>query len=336
MDNGLTAKSNFWSMVHGPLSLVHGPWSMVHGLFLVLSFLLACSPFKPASPTLAIVNGSIITLDDFKKAMAAEQWKFGSEFGVSPERLKQLKTQVLETLLKDRLLLAEADKRKIQIPESEVEKSVEQFQSSYTKQDDFAKVLQMRGLSLKDFREERAEEMRIKKLSEQIVAEQSVITEQDLKKYYEAHRSEFQHPGQVHARQIVTDSEEKGEALLKRLEGGGSFEEIAKKYSLSPDRKVGGDLGWFGRGIMPQEFDRVCFNLKLKAFSPVVQTPYGFHLFQVLEIRGAGQLPFDEVVGDLRKRLTELQGRDLFQKWYESLKGQAKIEVHTELLGGGD
>ena len=301
-------------------------------ILFVLFCLIACSPSKPASPTLATVNEQKITLDDFGKALTMEQWKFGSEGGLTPAQAKQLKTQVLETLLKDALLLEEADKRGITIPDAEVEKSVGQFKNYYAKEDDFEKLLQVRGLTLKDFKEQRRKELRIKKLSEQVTVEQIKLTPEVLKKYYEAHLSEFSHPEQVRARQIVTDTKEKADALRKMLIDGASFEETAAKYSLSPDRKEGGDLGWFGRGIMPQEFDHVCFGLKPKALSPVVKSPYGFHLFEVLETRGAGQFSFDEVEADIQKRLMQSEGRDVFQKWYDGLRAAAKLEVHQELL----
>ncbi len=116
------------------------------------------------------------------------------------------------------------------------------------------------------------------------------------------------------------------------LVGGASFEEVARKYSLSPDRKQGGDLGWFGKGIMPQEFEQICFHLKINELSPVVKTPYGFHIFQVLEMREAGQSAFDEVREEIRERMVGTKGRGLFQSWYEGLRAKAKIEVRTELL----
>lgn len=301
-------------------------------LFCIAPLIIACSPSKPHSPVLVTINGEKITLADFQKALGLEQWKFGGEVGLTGERLKQFKTKVLETLIKDHLLLQEADKRAIPVSNLEVEQGVSEFKSYYPKQEDFEKLLQLRGWTLEDFRTEKMQELKIKKLMEAVTKEENPFSEEDLKQYYAAHAEEFRHPEQVHAKQIVTDTKEKAEGLREMLLKGSSFEEVARKYSLSPDRKQGGDLGWFGRGVMPPEFDRVCFQLKVGVLSPVIKTPYGFHLFQVLETRGAGQFPFDEVGEEIKKKLMETKGRDVFQKWYEVLRSQAKIEVHTELL----
>lgn len=301
--------------------------------FLILLLVFACSQ-KPDSPELATVNGEPVLLVDFRKALDMEEWKFGMEVGLTEKRLQQLKTRVLDSLLKDRLLLQEADKRKIAVSDAEVGESLDRVRKSYPNRGDFEKLLQSRGIKLEDFRGERLKELRIRKLMESVAQEQLLLTEERLKKYYDEHRADFHHPDQVRARQIVTDSEEKAESVRALLEGGMSFEEVAGKYSLSPDRKKGGDLGWFGRGEMPVEFEQACFRLKANTLSPVVKTPYGFHLFEVLEKRGAGQLPFDAVREAILAKIAETEGRAAFQKWYETLRSQAKITVKTELLEG--
>ena len=325
MDKGLITKRKFFfrSIVHGLLSIV---------LPLPLLLLLSCSPSKPSSPTLALVNGEKMPLSDFQKALDWEQWKFGTEVSLSDSRAQQLKTKAMDSLLKDRLLLQEAKKRNITVSELEIEKSVESVRKNYPNQDDFEKLLRSKGLTVEDFRQQRIQELTIKKLMEAVTKEQLSLTMDRLKKYYEEHLTEFQHPDQVRARQLVTDSAEKAESLRAMIVNGTPFEEVAKKYSLSPDRKKGGNLGWFGKGEMPLEFEQVCFRLNNGELSSVIKTPYGYHLFEVLEKRGAGQLPFDEVRESIQTKIMETEGRAAFQKWYEQIRSQAKIEVHTDLL----
>ena len=77
--------------------------SMNLKLLILLLLVASCSP-KSRSPVLATVNGDSITLQEFQKALGMEEWKFGSEIGLTGERLKQLKTKVVESLLKDRII----------------------------------------------------------------------------------------------------------------------------------------------------------------------------------------------------------------------------------------
>lgn len=158
------------------------------------------------------------------------------------------------------------------------------------------------------------------------------LSQEDLKNYYESHQNLFQHPEQVHSRQIVTDSMEKALALREMIMRGSPFEEVAGKYSMSPDRKKGGDLGWFGRETMPSEFDQICFQLVVGSLSPVVKTPYGFHIFQVLERREAGQFPLSAVEGEIRMKLKETKEKEIFEHWFENLKEKATIKIDQKLL----
>lgn len=289
-------------------------------------FFFSCSPSSPPSPILAKVNSQVVTLAEFQRYLQAEQWKYGE---IQP---LQAKAKLLDAFLKDQLLLAEAKEREIVVSSEEVDESLSKFKNLYPREEDFEGLLISKGWSLRDFAEQRAKELTIQKLGEAVVAEQLKLPQQDLQNYYEQHKEEFQHPEQVHARQIVTDSKEKVLALREMLIKRGAFEEVALKYSLSPDRKRGGDLGWFGRGVMPKEFDAICFSLPVGELSPVIQTAYGYHLFEVLEKRPAGEFSFAEVQQEIRETLKAQRGREVFQKFYEVLRAQARIEVYANVL----
>lgn len=289
-------------------------------------FFLSCSPAQPPSPLLATVNGDGVTLAEFQNYVQTEQWKFGE---VQSAKAKE---KLLDGFLKDHLLLTEAKRRGINVSSQEINESVQKFKSHYPKEEEFEKLLSLKGSSFEEFEERRAKELTIQKLVEAVVDKELKLSGEDLKKYYQEHRGEFQHGEEVHARQLVTDSKEKAQALREMLLKGTPFEEVALKYSLSPDRKEGGDLGWFERGRMPKEFDAICFSLPVMELSPVVQTPYGYHLFQILEKRGAGELSFEEVQTKIRERLKSQRGREVFQKFYERLRASAKVKVYEEVL----
>lgn len=76
----------------------------------------------------------------------------------------------------------------------------------------------------------------------------------------------------------------KAEDVLKRVRAGEDFGELAKQFSVDPSNKdKGGDLGWFGRGMMVKEFEDAAFSLQPGQVSDVVQTPFGFHIIKVDE-----------------------------------------------------
>lgn len=306
---------------------------LLPSLFFCLFALHGCSRPKGPLPALATVNGEAILVEDFEKAFEMEKWKFGNPISWTKKELREVKNNVLNGLIKKRILLQEARKRQdVTVSKKEVEQSVEEFKKSYAKEDDFERFLRLRNLTEDDFYQQRLHDLMIRKLMDKVVLQNVDLSEERLKQYYQENIAQFKHPEQIHVRQIVSDSEEKTKSLRTMISEGALFEEVAKKYSLSPDRQHGGDLGWFGRGVMPKEFDRICFRLPLKELSPVVQTPYGYHLFEVLERRGAGQFAFDQVKENIIQALQEEEGKEIFKEWYQKQLQGAEIEVQFKLL----
>lgn len=82
----------------------------------------------------------------------------------------------------------------------------------------------------------------------------------------------------VKAKHILVQHEYEAQDLIKKLEAGESFEDLAGKFSTCPSGKRGGDLGEFGRGRMVKPFDEAAFALQVGQTSAPVRTQFGFHL----------------------------------------------------------
>ena len=148
------------------------------------------------------------------------------------------------------------------------------------------------------------------------------ITDEDLKKVYEAQKNQYE---QVKARHILIafkgspaaqpekpelteeQAKAKAEDIRKQLVGGASFEELAKKESDDVGSgSRGGDLGEFGPGQMVPEFEKAAFEAKVGDLTPVVRTQFGYHVIKVDE---HGSTPFEQVKATLERseRQTRLQ-----------------------------
>lgn len=92
-------------------------------------------------------------------------------------------------------------------------------------------------------------------------------------------------PSKIHAAHILVKTEQEAGVILFDLQRGADFGEMAKKYSMCPSKKQGGDLGWFGKGQMVREFEDVAFSAALGAISKPFKTQFGWHLLKVLESR---------------------------------------------------
>ena len=85
---------------------------------------------------------------------------------------------------------------------------------------------------------------------------------------------------QISASHILVDHEHEIQDLLKKLEEGKSFEELAKEFSKCPSGKTGGSLGSFGKGQMVAPFETAALNLKVGEISGPVKTQFGYHLIR--------------------------------------------------------
>lgn len=137
------------------------------------------------------------------------------------------------------------------------------------------------------------------------------ISEADLRKAYAANQDRFRLPERAKVRHILVGKDKpaaelpKYEALakdiIKKLQGGASFADLAKQYSDDTSNKnTGGDLGYVQRGQMVPEFERAAFTQKVNEFGGPVKTMFGYHVVQVTEKQEARLQPFDEVQDTLR------------------------------------
>jgi peptidyl-prolyl cis-trans isomerase C len=135
-------------------------------------------------------------------------------------------------------------------------------------------------------------------------------TRKEVDLYYKTHRSSFLAPERVHVLHIVknasTDSDRHSarfvlEKAERDLRAGMSLSEAADHYSDCAGN--GGDLGWFTRDVMVEEFEEVVFNLQPGQVSPIFETRFGLHIALLLEKRPAGIRPLSEVYDELADAL---------------------------------
>ncbi len=155
------------------------------------------------------------------------------------------------------------------------------------------------------------------------LAAEVTLEEGELEDYYEEQKSRFQGNEQRRARHILIATGDDEEAARKRIDelaakiaAGESFEELAKAHSEDPgSAKQGGDLGFFGRGVMDAAFEEVAFALAKGEVSDPVRSQFGYHLIKVEEIRAGEGKDFAEVKDDLANELKRSRAeKDYFEK----------------------
>jgi peptidyl-prolyl cis-trans isomerase C len=280
---------------------------------------------------IATVNGETLGRNDFEREISRELEFSEGAPPPTPEQLEPIKKQLLEESIEHALLLQASRENNVTVNADAVDREVLRMSADFPA-DGFQQALSESQLSLSEFKQKTAERLTIRKLFEEHVYPRVGVTEEELRAYYEAHQNEFEEPEQVHAEQIVVKQMDEARRILGQIRAGKKFSEMAQKYSLSADAKVGGDLGFFKHGDMPPEFDEVAFKLGVGQISDIVATEYGFHIFRVLEKRPAKKKELAQIRDDVERQLLKQKRETAQREFVEGLKKKAQISVNEPVL----
>jgi peptidyl-prolyl cis-trans isomerase C len=305
-------------------------------LLSALAWVLAvgCSKDKhessPGPWAVAVVNTEAITLEEFQEALD-EIRSVGKGFFVDQERADSLKRDLLERMIDTRLLLQEAGRKRIVLDPKITEATLDLARREYPPgglEEDLLK----QGKTLEAYLEETGSSLLLRKLLKREVIDRIAVSREEVEKYYQEHGDQFRKPEEVRVRQIVTKTEEEAENLRKTILRGASFEELAREHSLGPEAKEGGDLGYFPRGRMPPAIEEACFKLWSSYVGRATASPYGFHLFQLVDRRPARELSLEEAVPEIERKLIDEKTREAETYYIRSLRERANIQRDLSLL----
>jgi len=270
----------------------------------------------------ATVNGDPITLGEFQERFARAGFK---QDGDIPE----VKEEFLHRLVERKMLLKEAQRRRIKIGLPEINQRIDAFKKEHGK--DVKEELAAQGVDFEKWKSDIWENMMIEKLVAREVDRQVSVSAAEVRRYYQANQDSFNRPEQVRVRQIVVATEEEAQNVLGRLRKGADFAAVAREKSTAPEAASGGDLGYFAPGEMPAEFN-VVFGLQRGGLSDVVKSPYGFHVFKLEDRKAAGKRSIEEVSEEIARTLFQEKQEGRYQRWLKELRSRTKFEVNYQAL----
>jgi len=317
--------------------------------------------------TVIKVNDTKISKGQFDRKM--DEAIGASMFGQMGIDLKNNKNEFLIYIVKQRvvnelivkaLMDEEIKRRGIKVSNKDIEDGVKEIIQKLGSKEQLDTILKQNGISPAQFKRDVAEQVRIRKMAEQLG--DSSVSDAEAKAFYDKNIKKFTYDDQVRVSHILISANEKELDQIVRAENEGKnltdaeiakkvsekvaekkseiekihnelkndltqFARIAKDKSQDPGSAVkGGDLGFFPKGQMVAEFERVAFSIKPNTLSEIFKTQYGYHILVVTDRKAAGKEPFEKVQDSIKAYLKNEKQVRYVDDLVESLKKNAKIE----------
>jgi parvulin-like peptidyl-prolyl isomerase len=327
---------------------------------------------KPAA-TVRLIRSEVITVRQLQKQLAPLEAQAKRTLSKDERKL------VLDGLIARSLLEQAAERDKVYASEAEIKARIEEYRKNAAQSlnlgrdltdTELQQVVKNSGLSWEEFQKTIKYQIllvnyaRVKRKSQ--IEAIKAPADDDAKDYYEANKKEFFADDMASLQHIFIDTrpltikEDREKALkraddiLRELKGGGSFEDLATKYSEDSSSKYkGGDIGTFSRAdeqrqqLFGKDFFDAIFRLKKGETSGVLQSNIGYHIIRVRERIDAKLLTIDDKIPPLyqitvrefiKRSLAAQRQNDTLAKALgdivDELKKTAEIKIFEENVGG--
>jgi parvulin-like peptidyl-prolyl isomerase len=330
-----------------------------------LSALLLCGCVNKNA--IITVNGEAITKQQYETVFnAAAGNSMFSQMGIDLKKDSgsflhlMLKDRVVNELIVKKLIDQEVNKRHIKISKEDMDKELKNIIDKVGSKEKFNELLKQNGVTTAQFKKDLEDEVKIKKLVDSLSVVS--ISDKEAKKFYNENIEKFKNPDKVRASHILVsanpeelkekitadkknlsaaevdaavkkemaEKKAKAEKLLAEVKKNPSeFAKVAKENSDDTvSAKAGGDLGFFGKEEMVEPFAKAAFSMKPNTISPVVTSPYGYHIILVTDRQKAGVESFDSVKEQIKVFLDNQEKVKVLQQFVDTLKNNAKIQYN--------
>lgn len=297
----------------------------------------------PADPAtiLVKVDAKTILEADVRKKMDELKKMFESR-GLPADRFQdmsdRLRPQVIDELVSLSLINQACEAKNINITDADVDAAIKKIKLALPPGVTYETVIEESGMTREAF-EAMMKEQLLPQLKVEKLLDVKPPTDDEMKAFYEEHQKSFEIPAGMRARHILiavseddsadvkTDKKKQADDVRAQLvDNKADFAKLAKEHSACPSKEKGGDLGFFGKGQMVPEFEKAAFALNKDEISPVVETPFGFHIIQALEKREGKSPTFDEAKSSIAIILQRKQVAERGEDMMKDLRKRAKIE----------
>ncbi len=295
---------------------------------------------------IARVNSEIITQRMFEQEKEKLRTQLSSDYsGAELEtQFREQSKNLLRDLIDQSLMVQKANDLDINV-DTDVIKRLDDIRQQYnlSSLDDLQKEVEKQGIIWEDFKDQIKRQLLMREVIGREVGSRIVVSREDARKYYEAHKDEFKSPGMVHLEEILVSAQKhKPEEAKKRaadaladLNAGQRFSETAKKYSDGPNAEQGGDIGFVKMGSMAPEIADTVSKLEVNQTSGILDTKFGYLILKVTERFSPGIPKFEEVEQRIDEQLYNQKMQPDLRSYLRELRKESYIYLAPGYIDAG-
>jgi parvulin-like peptidyl-prolyl isomerase len=323
----------------------------LRAIILMISASLAAFAQKPVTveEIVARVNAEVILKSELTEAEKDRRREFSQQ--VQGAQLEQIMAQVSKDLLRDLIdssLLIQQAKEMGLNADLEVVKNMEKVrqENNIPTLEALEKAIVDQGYTVDAFKDRIRREYLSSQVLQQMVYPKIIVTNEEIRKYYDAHKQEFEKPAGFQIREILISTEGKTPAetaelkakaddALAAIKRGDDFAEVAQKYSDAPTAADGGVLGFFEKGQLREDWENALSKTEKGQVTDILNMSYGFVILKLEDKHEGGVVTFEIAKEDVQNVIWQDRVRPKIREFLTKLREDGFVEVKEGYVDTG-
>lgn len=296
-------------------------------LLFVLLLLTASSYAEAEDAVVAKVNDTVFTQKDLESEVDRLIPRVTFHRNVPPEKRKNYYGKAIDELIDRELQYQDAKAQGVKIEKEKIDAQLDKFKKRFKSEQEYKAAIEKENTTEEKVRARIEKELLAQAAFTTNVTEKAKMSDPALKEFYEKNPAKFKQPESVKLRIISVKDDKKATDILAMIKKGDDFAEIASNFSEDSYRIKGGDAGYLHKGRMLPEIDEAAFKMKVGEVSDIIRAESNHFIIKVEDKKPEQQMTFEQTKDKLRKELETERAGELKQKWMDSLRSKAKIEI---------
>lgn len=315
---------------------------VVTGLAVGLSAAATPAAARVVESIAAVVGNEIILqseVEDHAKPLLRELARIG-DAAQRTARATAVRREILDRLIDDELILLQANELRLSVTGEEIDRSIEQIKKENNlSAAQLRDALQAQGMSMASYRQDLKKQILRFRVLNIAVGARLGVSDKDVEDYYERHVKSGTNV-QVRASHIfiaipedadaaaVAEREARAKELLAQAKDGKDFAILARQFSEdAATRQDGGDLGYFGRDMLPKAIEELVFSMKVGDVRGPLRADRGFHVIKLVDRKNVDARPLAEVRENIRAQLRDQEMKRQTKIYLSDLRKKTLIDV---------